>query len=131
MGLIEHVDADGLGLTVRFPERQVRYTASEFTDLQAAFAITVHRSQGGEYAAVVMPVVMQHFTMLQRHLLYTAVTRATKLVVLVGSRRALQRAVDNAEVSARESGLDARLRRSSVAEPEGDAQAPPPGGTGR
>ena len=130
MGTLTHVDADGMGLTVRFPEREVRYTTSEFTDLSPAFAITVHRSQGGEFPAIVMPLVTQHFTMLQRHLFYTAITRAKELVVLVGSRRALARAVENAEVAERASGLALRLRELASGqgflelEPEGDASSP-------
>ena len=114
MGRIEHVDADGGGLTVRFPEREVRYTTRELTDLSPAFCITVHRSQGGEFPCVVLPLVTRHFTMLQRHLLYTAVTRARDLVVLVGSQRALRRAVENAEVSERRSALAERVRRQSL-----------------
>jgi exodeoxyribonuclease V alpha subunit len=70
----------------------------------------VHRSQGGEFPAVVIPLVPQHYMMLQRHLLYTAITRAKKLVVLVGSQRALKMAVDNAEQRLRESALCDRLR---------------------
>ena len=77
-----------------------------------AYAATVHKSQGSEYAAVVVPVHTQHYVMLQRNLLYTAVTRGKRLVVLVGSRKALGIAVRNADVAARCSGLAARLRRS-------------------
>ncbi len=113
MGRIEQIDSDGGGLTVRFPEREVRYTQAELTDLSPAFCITVHRSQGGEFPCVVLPLVTRHFTMLQRHLLYTAVTRAKKLVVLVGSKRALRRAIENAEVAERRSGLAERLRRAA------------------
>ena len=74
----------------------------------------MHRSQGGEFPAVVLPLVMQHYPMLQRNLLYTAITRARKLVVLIGSQRALARAIANAEQSRRESGLPQRLRQASV-----------------
>lgn len=110
MGRIESIDADGEGLSVRFPERLVRYTKDEFIDIQPAFAITVHRSQGGEFPCVVIPLVTRHSSMLQRHLLYTAITRAKQLVVLVGSKRALQRCIENAEVNQRESALADRLR---------------------
>ena len=108
MGEIVRVGDDN-SLVVRFPEREVPYTGAEVGDLQPAFAITVHRSQGGEFPAVVFPLVTQHYVMLQRHLLYTAVTRAKKLVVLVGSRRALKMAIDNAEQGRRESALAERL----------------------
>jgi len=108
MGEIVRVGDDN-SLVVRFPEREVPYTGAEVGDLQPAFAITVHRSQGGEFPAVVFPLVTQHYVMLQRHLLYTAVTRAKKLVVLVGSRRALKMAIDNAEQGQRESALAQKL----------------------
>ncbi len=110
MGEIVRV-TDENGLVVRFPEREVPYTGAEVGDLQPAFAITVHRSQGGEFPAVVFPLVTQHYVMLQRHLLYTAVTRAKQLVVLVGSRRALGMAIENAEQGQRESALAERLAR--------------------
>ena len=109
MGRIERV-FDARSLLVRFPEREVTYADGELSDLQPAFAITVHRSQGGEFPGVVMPLVTQHWMMLQRQLLYTAVTRAKRLVVLVGSPRALRMAIENAEQSKRESALADRLR---------------------
>ena len=111
MGRIARIDPERLAVTVRFPERELTYTPETLGDLACAFAITVHRSQGGEFPAVVLPLVTQHWPMLQRNLLYTAVTRAKKLVVLVCQPRALQRAVQNAEQSERESGLAERLRR--------------------
>ncbi|MCZ6597358.1 MAG: ATP-dependent RecD-like DNA helicase [Planctomycetota bacterium] len=110
MGRIASVEPDGSALVVRYPERRVSYEKSEFADLQPAFAITVHRAQGGEFPAVVMPLITSHHVMLQRHLLYTAVTRAQRLVVLVGSRRALRTALDNADQKERFSGLAERLR---------------------
>lgn len=110
MGSISRIAPDGTSLTVSYPDRAVVYEAKDLGDLQPAFAITVHRSQGGEYPAVVMPLVTQHFVMLQRHLLYTAVTRAKKLMVLVGEPRALELAVNNADQRFRRSGLAERLR---------------------
>ncbi|QDU69883.1 ATP-dependent RecD-like DNA helicase [Engelhardtia mirabilis] len=112
MGRVVRINADGTGLSVRYPERVVFYEPEHLGDLQPAFAITVHRSQGGEFPGVVMPLVPQHYLMLQRHLLYTAVTRAKRLCVLVGSRRALEMAVQNAEQKLRLSGLEGRLRRA-------------------
>ncbi len=109
MGRILSISPDGKSLTVRFPEREVEYGRDSFSDLQPAWAITVHRSQGGEFPAICMPLVPSHRIMLQRHLLYTAVTRARRLVVLVGSEYALRRAVENADPKLRESGLGARL----------------------
>ena len=109
MGRIVRVDDDGT-IGVRYPERIVEYEPTELGDLQSAFAITVHRSQGGEFPAVVIPLTMQHALMLQRNLLYTAVTRARRLCVLVGSRRALNLAIHNVERARRESWLAPRLR---------------------
>lgn len=102
-------------ITVRFPERDVVYGLTELSELAPAFAITVHRSQGGEFPAVVVPLVTQHAVMLRRNLLYTAVTRARKLVVLVGSARALDLAIRNAEQSDRESALAERMRAVDAA----------------
>ena len=112
MGKITRVhDTSEPTLVVKYPDREVTYTSGEISDLQPAFAITVHRSQGGEFPAVVLPLVTQHYMMLQRHLLYTAVTRAKKLVVIVGSQRALRMAIENAEQRDRQSALAERLRR--------------------
>jgi exodeoxyribonuclease V alpha subunit len=110
---VETTGDDAGGLVVRFEERdgdrEVTYDADELDELALAYATTVHKSQGSEYAAVVVPVHTQHFVMLQRNLLYTAVTRGKRLVVLVGSRKALGIAVRNADVSLRCSGLATRL----------------------
>jgi len=97
-------------LVVRFDDREIAYDYDELDELQLAYAATVHKSQGSEYPAVVIPVHTQHFVMLQRNLLYTAVTRARRLVVLVGARKALAMAVRNVEVARRCSRLDVRLR---------------------
>jgi len=113
MGRIRSVSEEGI-VTVRFPERDLAYSGSELSDLRPAFAITVHRSQGGEFPVVVLPLVTQHAVMLQRNLLYTAVTRARELVVLVGSRRALSMAVANADQAQRESALAERLQDPGI-----------------
>lgn len=113
MGRIVAIDPSG-SLRVAYPERELVYEASALSDLQPAFAITVHRSQGGEFPAVVMPLVPQHAMMLQRNLLYTAITRARRLVVLVGSLRALRMAVQNTEQSRRESALAEKLRAAAA-----------------
>ena len=75
-----------------------------------AYCISTHRSQGSEYPCVVMPILTQHYMMLQRNLLYTAITRAKQLVILVGTRQALHIAVNNNKVAERHSGLLQRLR---------------------
>jgi exodeoxyribonuclease V alpha subunit len=115
MGTVSQVSAEGV-VTVRYPEQDVNYAGAELSDLRPAFAITVHRSQGGEFPCVVIPMVTQHAVMLQRNLLYTAITRARKLVVLVGSRRALSMAVSNADRARRESRLAIRLGLALEAE---------------
>jgi len=109
-GIIERIDTEAQTMLIRFDEREVEYGLDELDTLSLAYAATVHKSQGSEYSAVVIPVHTQHFVMLQRNLLYTAVTRGKRLVVLVGSRKALSLAVRNADVAARCSGLAARLR---------------------
>ena len=108
MGHITQVTAEGT-VTVKYPEQDVVYQGGEISDLRPAFAITVHRSQGGEFPAVVVPLVTQHYMMLQRNLLYTAITRARQLVVIVGSQRALEMAIDNVDTGMRESALRDRL----------------------
>jgi len=111
--IVTGADAEDPGeqsVIVRFDEREVPYSPEDLDELQLAYAATVHKSQGSEYPAVVIPVHTQHFVMLQRNLLYTAVTRARQLVVLVGTRKALGIAVRNADVALRGSRLAFRLR---------------------
>ena len=110
VGQLTYIDTNAAKLYVRFPEREHQYGFEELGDLIPAYAISVHRSQGSEYPAVVMPVTTDHFLMLRRSLLYTAITRGKKLVVLVGSRRALEMAVRNNDDGRRWSGLCERLR---------------------
>ena len=96
-------------LTVDFYGRAVDYDFADLDELTLAYAISVHKSQGSEYPAVVLPLLTQHFVMLQRNLLYTAITRGKKLVVIVGSRRALDIALKNDRPKQRLSGLRQRL----------------------
>ncbi|MFB6352206.1 MAG: ATP-dependent RecD-like DNA helicase [Bradymonadaceae bacterium] len=110
IGRITDVDEITEVVDIDFEGRTVRYPFASLDELELAYAITVHKSQGSEYPAVVIPVVTQHYIMLQRNLLYTAVTRAEKLVVLVGSQRAVSIAVDNDEAGSRYTRLDRRIR---------------------
>ncbi len=114
IGIIRAVDRETGQVAVAFPgelgPRDVIYEGEELDELVLSYATTVHKSQGSEYPVVVMPVSTQHYVMLQRHLLYTAVTRAKKLVVLVGTKKALAIAVRNNRVEARFSRLAQRLR---------------------
>ena len=109
-GIVTGIEPDEQKLTVRTDEDElIAYDFAELDELQHAYAVTVHRSQGSEYPAVVIPVTTSAWTMLQRNLLYTAVTRAKKLVVLVGSERALAQAVRTAGSGRRHTALDLRL----------------------
>jgi exodeoxyribonuclease V alpha subunit len=98
---------------VRFDdERSIAYDFGLLDELTLAYAVSIHKSQGGEYPVVVVPLLMQHYTLLQRNLVYTAVTRARELVVLVGDRKAIAVAVRNNNVRSRYTGLAWRLRDS-------------------
>ncbi len=110
IGRVTAIDTVEQTLTVSMDGRPVVYDWGEADELVHAFAVSVHKSQGSEYPAVVVPVLTQHYMMLQRNLLYTAVTRAKRLVVLVGTRKAIAIAVRNAKVRERHSGLSVRLR---------------------
>lgn len=110
IGKITDIDHLDKLLTVTFPDRgDVAYDFNTLDELALAYAITVHKSQGSEYPAVVIPVVTQHFIMLQRNLLYTAITRAKELVILVGTQKALGIAVRNDTAQQRFTRLSARL----------------------
>jgi exodeoxyribonuclease V alpha subunit len=95
IGFVEDVDADASELSVSFDGRAVTYGFGELDMLVPAYAVTIHKSQGSEYLAVVIPVMTQHYAMLQRNLLYTGITRAKKLVVLVGQKKAIAIGVRN------------------------------------
>ena len=95
LGIVQAIDMEEAELTVRFDGRDVTYGFGELDELALAYATTIHKSQGSEYPAVVIPLMTQHYTMLARNLLYTAVTRGKRLVVLVGQRKALAIAVRN------------------------------------
>ncbi|MFJ5235087.1 ATP-dependent RecD-like DNA helicase [Kitasatospora sp. NPDC088391] len=110
VGVVTSLSVDDQRLTVLTDEdEEVPYDFDELDELAHAYAVTIHRSQGSEYPAVVIPVTTSAWTMLQRNLLYTAVTRAKKLVVLVGSRKAIGQAVRAVSAGRRHSALDHRL----------------------
>ncbi len=110
IGQISKIDPVERELTVRFDQRQVAYDFGELDELSLSYAITIHKSQGSEFSVVVIPIAMQHYLLLQRNLIYTAVTRAKRLVVIVGQAKALAAAVRNNKTEQRFSGLLARLR---------------------
>lgn len=110
IGRIAGIDFEERVLEVVIDDQYIMYEYSEAEELIHAFCISTHRSQGSEYPVVVMPVLTQHYMMLQRNLLYTAITRARQKVVLVGSRKAVYMAVQNNKVATRYSGLIDRLK---------------------
>ena len=95
IGTVKSIDVAGVQLRVDFDGRPVDYSTRDLDSLRTAFAITIHKSQGSEYPAVVIPLLDQHYVMLRRNLIYTAITRGKRLVVLVGQRSAVRRAVRN------------------------------------
>ena len=109
LGIIEHVEPEDGKLTVRFDDRAVSYENAELDDLTLAYACTVHKSQGSEYPAVVVVMLTAHFVMLTRNLLYTAVTRGKRLVVLVSDSRAIEVALREERRNDRRSRLAERL----------------------
>jgi exodeoxyribonuclease V alpha subunit len=110
-GFIREIDLEEQSVSVDFEGREVFYEFSDLDELELAYAITIHKSQGSEFPAVVIALHGQHHVMLQRNLLYTAITRGSRLVTIVGAKGALARAVREARQSQRLSGLGGRLKR--------------------
>ena len=109
MGVISSIDAEDGGICVCFDGCEVSYEASELDELVLSYAVSIHKSQGSEYPVVIMPFTMQFFKMLQRNLLYTGITRAKKVLIMIGSKKAIGCAVKNANTSKRNTGLAGRL----------------------
>jgi exodeoxyribonuclease V alpha subunit len=114
IGQIAKLDPVEREVTVRFDRREVSYDFGELDEVALAYAITIHKSQGSEFPAVVIPLAMQQYLLLQRNLIYTGITRGKKLVVVVGQRRALGMAVKNNRTENRCSGLLARLKNHAA-----------------
>jgi len=110
MGRLIAIDLQEQQMVVDFDGEQIPYEFHELDQVVHAYAISVHKSQGSEFPVVVMPILTQHYMMLQRNLLYTGITRARAMVVLVGSKRALAIAVRNNHVAHRNTRLAYRLR---------------------
>lgn len=110
IGTISTIDMEDKTLTICFDGNDVEYDVTELDEVVLAYATTVHKSQGSEYKIVVAPLTMQHYMMLQRNLLYTCVTRAKKIFVLVGSRKAIGIAVSNSKTQQRNTMLAKRLK---------------------
>jgi exodeoxyribonuclease V alpha subunit len=110
IGRISRIDPESREVSISFDGSEVVYDYSDLDELVPAYAISVHKSQGSEYPVVILPIMPQHYVLLQRNLLYTAVTRGRKLVVLVGTRKALAIAVNNDKTQKRYTHLRYRLR---------------------
>jgi exodeoxyribonuclease V alpha subunit len=113
IGVVSVVDADANEVEIRFDDRTVLYTFDDLDELSLAYAITVHKSQGSEYPAVILLLMPQHYMLLQRNVLYTAVTRGKRIVIIVGDPKALGMAISNANVIARNTRLADRLRNAT------------------
>jgi exodeoxyribonuclease V alpha subunit len=105
IGTIEKIDPVEQELSIRFDDRLVKYDFGELDEVSLAYAVTIHKSQGSEFPAVVLPVAMRHYMLLQGNLIYTGITRAKRLLVLVGQKKALGIAVRNDQSRKRYSGL--------------------------
>lgn len=114
IGYITAVDTNVRTLSVTFDNRVVEYDITELDEIVLAYAVTIHKSQGSEFPVVVMPVTMKHYVMLQRNLIYTGITRAKKICVLVGTTKALAYAIRNNTVSKRNTKLKERLNQDSL-----------------
>ncbi|MGB0257107.1 MAG: AAA family ATPase [Coraliomargarita sp.] len=112
-GIIQGIAPDSSGLTVDFSGEAVEFTKGELSEIQLAYAISIHKSQGSEYPIVVIPLLKQHFMMLQRNLVYTGITRARSKVYLVGSVDAYSMAIKNNKTEIRRTHLQARLRNAT------------------
>jgi exodeoxyribonuclease V alpha subunit len=110
IGTIERIDPDEQELSIRYDDRLVEYEFGELDEVSLAYAVTIHKSQGSEFPVVVIPVAMQHYMLLQRNLIYTGITRAKRLLVVVGQRKALGIAVRNEQSRKRYSGLLSSLK---------------------
>ncbi|MEI8374914.1 MAG: ATP-dependent RecD-like DNA helicase [Planctomycetota bacterium] len=113
LGLIESINRIEQEMVVNFEGRQVEYDFGDLDELALAYVLSIHKSQGSEFPCIVIPIHTQHYMMLQRNLLYTAVTRGKKLVVLVGTKKALGMAVRRQDTSQRFTALRKRLREAS------------------
>lgn len=114
IGTVSEIDFENHNLIVTFDKRRIEYDMTELDELVQAYAITIHKSQGSEYPVVVMPVMMTHYIMLQRNLIYTGITRAKKVLVIVGTKKAVSYAVKHVTVTKRNTKLKERLKEYCI-----------------
>jgi exodeoxyribonuclease V alpha subunit len=114
IGRILAIDTEESTLMIEYDGREVSYDFNELDEVQLAYATSIHKSQGSEYPAVVIPLAMQHYTLLERNLIYTGVTRGKKLVIIIGQQKALAMAVNNKRSSKRLTRLQERLTSPSI-----------------
>ena len=108
--MIAAVDVEEQEVVVQFGERSVSYDYADLNEISLAWAVTIHKSQGSEYPVIILPVYMQHYLMLSRNLIYTGLTRAKKLAIVVGPQKAIALAVKQVKDRQRYTLLDQRLR---------------------
>ncbi|MBD3886824.1 ATP-dependent RecD-like DNA helicase, partial [Phormidium tenue FACHB-886] len=113
LGVITAIDVEEQEVTAQFAQRAVTYDYADLNEITLAFATSIHKAQGSEYPVVILPVFMQHYIMLSRNLIYTGITRARQLVILVGSQQAIALAVEQVKEQQRYTLLAHRLRRDS------------------
>jgi exodeoxyribonuclease V alpha subunit len=109
IGRILSIDAEAQEIIVSIDNREIAYGYSEMDELVHAYAVSIHKSQGSEYPAVVIPILTQHYILLQRNLLYTGVTRGKKLVVIIGTKKAMAIAIGNNKTQKRYTLLSKRV----------------------
>jgi exodeoxyribonuclease V alpha subunit len=123
MGVIAAIDPEEQEVAVEFTGRQVSYDYVDLNEITLAWAVTVHKSQGSEYPVVILPVYMQHYLMLSRNLIYTGLTRAKRLAIVLGPQKAIALAVRQSQDQQRYTLLDQRLQSREVA-PVGESDRP-------
>jgi exodeoxyribonuclease V alpha subunit len=115
LGRIRKIDPEKQTLIISFEGQNVTYDYLDLDEIVLAYAVSVHKAQGSEYPAVIIPILTQHYMLLQRNLIYTAVTRGRKLVVMVGSKKALKLGVKNNHMEMRCTNLMHRLTQNLIA----------------
>lgn len=105
IGYIDSIDVDGKSLMIRFEDKLIKYTQKDLENISLAYACTIHKSQGSEFPVVIMPLHMQHFVLLERNLLYTGLTRAKELVIIIGQAKAIHKAINTITAHKRDTAL--------------------------